>query len=252
MPASMTRRTARTRGSVVLAVLVLALAGCSSATSSSASSPSSGGPTSSATPSPSGSALSPSPSVTASSVSPSPSGSTSAPTVGPTTPATVTTVVITVQGCPKGCRIFAEQDGTATHPLASPWQVSAVVANGRVTLKVPVAKTRGLHFAVSCPGDVCNSSNAQPVVVMRYRGIAVGATVTDAVAKSRTQASPCWAGSTSATATFALHVTAFPDQILDRKAQSIRAWMSPQAAVVPGTWYDTYRGGLGTQDSVPC
>jgi len=249
MSATVTLRPARARGSVAMAVLVLALAGCSSAASSSASITSPSGTPSSTSPSASVSA--PSPSVSPTSVSPSPSGSTT-PTVGPTAPATVTTVVITVQGCPKGCRIFAEQDGTATHPLASPWQISALVSNGRVTLKVPVAKTRGLHFAVGCPGDTCNSSNAQPVVVMRYRGIAVGATVTDAVARTRTQASPCWAGSTSATAAFTLHVTAFPDQIFDRKAHSIRAWMSPQAAVVTGTWFDTYRGGLGTQDIVPC
>jgi len=248
MAASTTLRTARTRGSVAMAVLVLALAGCTSAASSTAS------PSGTAsTPSPSVS--SPSPSVSASSpsvsASTSPSVSTT-PTVGPTTPATVTTVVITVQGCPKGCRIFAEQDGTATLPLASPWQVSAYVTNGRVTLKIPVAKTRGLHFAVSCPGDVCNSSNAAPVVVMRYRGIAVGATVTDAVARTRAQASPCWAGTLSSRATFAMHVTVFPDQIFTRKAHSIRAWMSPQSEVVPSTWYDTYRGGLGTQDVVLC
>ena len=233
MPVSITRRTVRARGSVAMAVLVLALAGCSTAASSSASS-SSG-----------------TPSDTTSSQPGSPSGSTT-PTVGPTAPPTVTTVVITVQGCPKGCRIFAEQDGTATLPLASPWQVSALVMNGRVTLRIPVAKTRGLHFAVACPGDLCNSSNAQPVVVMRYRGIAVGSAVGDAVAKNQDQASPCWAGTLSATAALAMHVTVFPDQIFDRKAHSIRAWMSPQAAVVPGTWYDTYRGGLGTQDVILC
>jgi hypothetical protein len=59
-------------------------------------------------------------------------------------------------------------------------------------------------------------------------------------------------GTTATAATFALHVTAFPDKILDRSAHSIRAWMSPQVAVVPGTWEPTYRGGLGTQDSVLC
>ena len=255
MSAPITRRTARARGSALMAVLVLVLAGCSSAASSSASSttPSSSPSASPSSPagSPSASASSPSPSVPTSESSPSPSTSTT-PTVGPTSPATVTTVVISVQGCPKGCRIFAEQDGTATLPLATPWQVSALVIDGRVTLRIPVATTRGLHFAVTCPGDTCNSSNAQPVVVMRYRGIAVGAAVSDAVAKSQGQASPCWAGTLSASAALTLHVTAFPDQILDRKAHSIRAWMSPQSAVVPGTWYDTYRGGLGTQDVVLC
>jgi hypothetical protein len=234
-----------------MAVLVLALAGCSGGTASSTSSP-----TTPSTSTPSASLSSPSPSVTstspAPSVSPSSASPSSTPSTSPTTPATVTTVVVTVQGCPTGCRIFAEQDGTREHPLASPWQISALVSHGTVTLRVPVARTRGLHFSVGCPGDVCNSSNAAPVVVLRYRGIAVGATVTDAVAKSRTQASGCWVGTTSATATFALHVTVFPDTIFDRKAHSIRAWMSPQVAVLPGTWMPTYRGGLGTQDSVLC
>ena len=195
--------------------------------------------------------------MTASSPSPTDTGSPSesatvTPSTSPTAPATVTTVVITVQGCPTGCRIFAEQDGTQADPMRTSWQTSALVRNGTVTLRIPVARTKGLHFAVGCPGDVCNSSNAEPVVVIRYRGIAVGSTVTDAVARTRPQASGCLAGTTAATATFSPHVTAFPDTIFDRKAHSIRAWMSPQAAVVPGTWMSTYRGGLGTQDSVLC
>ena len=251
MPAPITVRTVLAHGRVLPAVLLLALAGCSSAASSSTSGQTPSGATSSTTTSPGTSASSPSPSASPTSAEPSPSSSTT-PTVAPTTPVAVTTVVITVQGCPEGCRMIAEQDGTATLPLASPWQVSALVTHGRVSLEVPVAKTRGLHFAVACPGDICNSSNAQPVVVMRYRGMAVGAAVRDAVAKDQAQASPCWAGTLSATAKFALHVTVFPDQVLDRKAHSIRAWMSPQAAVVPGTWYETYRGGLGTQDVVLC
>ena len=87
---------------------------------------------------------------------------------------------------------------------------------------------------------------------MRYRGIAVGATVSGRGGKDAEQASACWAGTAAATATFTLHVTSSRTTIFDREAHSIRAWMSPQVAVVPGTWYDTYRGGLGTQDSVLC
>jgi hypothetical protein len=49
-----------------------------------------------------------------------------------------------------------------------------------------------------------------------------------------------------------MHVTVFPDTIFERKAHSISAWMSPQADVIAGTWLSTYRGGLGTQDSVLC
>ncbi len=245
MRASIPPIAARARGGAAMAALVLALAGCSGATTSSTSSP-----TTSTTPGASSSSSSPS--VTSTSPTPSSTSPSGTPSTGPTAPATVTTVVITVQGCPTGCRIFAEQDGTREHPLATPWQVSTLVRDGRATLLVPVARTKGLHFSVGCPGDVCNSSNAAPVVVLRYRGIAVGASVTDAVAKSQTQASGCWVGTTSATATFALHVTVFPDTIFDRKAHSIRAWMSPQVAVLPGTWLSTYRGGLGTQDSLLC
>ena len=82
--------------------------------------------------------------------------------------------------------------------MRTSWQTSALVRNGIVTLRIPVVRTRGLHFAVGCPGDVCNSSNAEPVVVIRYRGIAVGSTVTDAVARTRTQASGCWVGTRAA------------------------------------------------------
>jgi hypothetical protein len=244
MSASVISRTARGGGSVAMSVLVLVLAGCSAATSSTGSSPApSASPSSS---SPSVIPSSPTPSVSPSSATPS------TPSPDPTSPATVTTIVVTVRGCPTGCRIFAAQDGTRADPTRTSWQVSALVRDGRVTLKVPVARTKGLHFSVGCPGDVCNSSNAAPVVALRYRGLAVGATVTDAVARTRTQASGCWAGTTAATASFALHVTVFPDTILTRRAHSIRAWMSPQVAVVPGTWESTYHGGLGTQDSVIC
>lgn len=248
MPITVASSSVRARGSVAMAVLALVLAGCSGAATSSASSPpptspsaSSASPTTSVSTTPSASAT----------VTPSSSATTSA-TSSPTTPATVTTVVIRVQGCPAGCRIFAEQDGTQADPMRTSWQISALVRDGLVTLKVPVARTAGLHFAVTCSGDFCNSSNAEPVVVLRYRGIAVGATVTDAVARTRQQASACWVGTTAATARFSLHVSVFPDTIFDRTSHSIRAWMSPQVAVVPGTWQSTYRGGLGTQDSVLC
>jgi hypothetical protein len=164
----------------------------------------------------------------------------------------VTRLVVTVTGCPAGCRIHAGQDGTATKPLDNPWDTSGLVVNGRVTLTIPVARTVGMHFSVSCPGDYCNASNAAPVVVLRYRGLAVGATVSDAVARTRPQASGCWVGTTSADSAIALTVTAFPDTIYERKAHSIRVWASPQLDVVPATWETTYRGGLGTQEGWPC
>ena len=124
--------------------------------------------------------------------------------------------------------------------------------DGRVTLQLPTRRTIGMHLAVTCSGDICNSSNAAPVVVLRYRGIRVGAVVTDAVARTRSQASGCWVGTTAATVSLALHVTVFRDVILMREAHSIRVWASPQVEVVTGTWSPTYRGGLGTQDVVLC
>ena len=238
MSGPLTGRKVRAPEVVAVGVLTLLLAGCGSSPSANGTSPTTASP----------SATHASPITT---VTPSPTR-TSAPTTSAPTPATVTTVVITVRGCPKGCRIFAEQDGSTSHPLARPWQISALVRDGQVTLNVPVARTRGLHFAVGCSGDVCNSSNAAPVVVLRYRGVAVGAVVTDAVARTRTEASACWAGTTSAAEAFTLDVSVFPDRILTRQAHSIRAWMSPQVEVVPGTWTATYRGGIGTQDVVLC
>ena len=251
MYGSETARALRVSGTVVVAVVALALGGCSSSPPSTTSSSPTPTP-SSTSPSPTPSTTSPSPTTT----SPSPTAtSPSATATSPSpsaSPATVTSLVITVQGCPVGCRIFAEQDGTAAKPLARPWQISGLVRDGRVTLRVPVKRTVGMHFSVNCAGDYCNANNAAPVVVLRYRGIAVGATVTDSVARNRPQASGCWVGTTSATATIALHVTTFPDTIYERKANSIRAWASPQVAVVPSTWETTYRGGLGTQDIWPC
>jgi hypothetical protein len=212
---------------------VVAVAGCSS-TPSSTSSPTS-------TP-------------TGSSASATGSGTSSTPTSTPSTTATAattTTLVISLAGC-EGCKVFAGQDGTKTQPLATPWQVSGTVGSGRVTLTVPTRRTTGMHFAVTCGGDICNSNNAQPVVVLRYRDFPVGAIVEDGAAEQQTEASGCWAGTTSSTVRLHLSMTVFPDVIALRHAHSILVWASPQVAVVPGTWEATYHGGLGTQSEVLC
>ena len=124
--------------------------------------------------------------------------------------------------------------------------------SGRVTLRVPTNLTRGLYFGVSCSGDVCNSSNAAPVVALRYPAYAPGTTVPDSGAKAQKQASACWAGTSVAAVTIPLTMTVFPDVILTRQAHSIRVWANPQVAVVPGTWLATYKGGLGTQAIIVC
>jgi hypothetical protein len=109
-----------------------------------------------------------------------------------------------------------------------------------------------MSFTVACGGDKCHASNAQPVVVLRYQGQAVGAPVTDAVARNAKRASGCWAGTTESHVDLPLTVTFFADTIFDRKTQSMRIWADPQVAVVPATWETTWHGGLGTQDEVQC
>ena len=216
---------------------VVAVAGCSS-TPSSTGSPASTPTGSSASATGSSTSSTPTPTAT-------PTSSTTA------TAATTTTLVISLAGC-EGCKVFAEQDGTKTQPLTTPWQVSGTVRSGRVTLTVPTRRTTGMHFAVTCGGDICNSNNAQPVVVLRYRDYPVGAIVEDSAAEQQTEASGCWAGTTSSTVRLHLSMTVFPDIIALRHAHSILVWASPQVAVVPGTWEATYHGGLGTQSEVLC
>lgn len=204
-----------------------------------------GGPTTSEVPSPGSSATTASPAPT------SPSGVPPSSPGGSPVPAGMTRIDLVVSGC-EGCRIFAYQLGTLASPVADPTQVSGVVRSGRLSLLVPTNRTRGMYFLVACTGDRCNSSNAQPVVALEYRGQAVGSTLNDAAAATRKQASGCWAGTIASTARIELTATFFPDVIFTRRAYSMRIWANPQVAVVPNTWLDTYKGGLGTQTGLSC
>jgi hypothetical protein len=89
-------------------------------------------------------------------------------------------------------------------------------------------------------------------VALKYPGKAVGDLVSDSQAKTQERASGCWIGTTAQRASLVFTRTVFPDEITLRLAHSIRVWANPQVGVIPNTWQDTYRGGLGTQNYWTC
>jgi len=157
-----------------------------------------------------------------------------------------------VTGC-DACTITAIQVGPKDNYLPTPFLAEAKIVQGSAHLTVPTKYTSGMYFTMTCHTGLCNSSNAQPVVVLRYPDQALGAQVSDAIAGAEKTASMCWAGTTGSQAEFTLTTTVFADKdIAGNPSHSIRVWASPQVAVVAGTDSGTYAGGLGAQDFLHC
>ena len=223
------KRTSPRRLLNIVASLALigGLAGCG-ATSGGGATPTSSTPASPTNPTPD---------------SPSPSASASAEQ---------TVLTMNVQGC-DACTISAIQVGPKDNYFQTPFVAAGRVTGTQVTLAVPTKYTKGMYFTATCQTGQCNSSNAQPVVVLRYPNQPVGAMVGDAVAASQKTASMCWAGTTGSTASFSLTTTTFADKDLSGNPMtSMRIWASPQIDVVPGTDATTFHGGLGAQDFLHC
>ncbi|MEI8057587.1 MAG: hypothetical protein WCI29_09285 [Actinomycetes bacterium] len=183
--------------------------------------------------------------------SPTPSPATSESS-SPTTASGNTMLTMSVQGC-EGCTITAIQVGPKDNYLPTPFTAAGNVTSGQVSLTVPTKYTKGMYFTATCTTGQCNSSNAQPVVVMRYPDVAVGADVSDSVAAAEKSASMCWAGTTESSAMMALTTTTFAGKDAQgNPLQSMRIWASPQQEVVPGTDSNTYEGGLGAQNYLHC
>ena len=239
----MSKRQLRGRhAAVLLTAAAFVLAGCQATPAASVST----SPTATARPT-----KSPTPTATATATATATPSSTPSPSPSDTAVPTGTTV-ITVQlaGC-ENCTIYANQNA-ASGPGSQPIQVAATVRKGQATLRVPTAATNGMWFSLTCTGDICNSSNAMPVVALQYKAQAVGTSVTDTTAAAAHEASGCWVGTTDQQVSLPLTMTVFADTILGRKAHSIRVWANPQVATVDNTWLITWHGGLGTQAQLSC
>ncbi|CAB4956259.1 unannotated protein [freshwater metagenome] len=229
---------------IVLAAAAWALSACTSTAPEAA--PSTSASATESTESTSSSAAPTTPAESSS--APAPESTSPEPTVAPGD----TALTFTVTGC-DACTISAIQVGPQDNYLPTPFLVDAKVVNGKAELTVPTKYTSGMYFTMTCDTGLCNSSNAQPVVVLRYPDQAVGAQVSDAIAGAEKTASMCWAGTTDSRAGFSLTTTVFADEdMAGNPSHSIRVWASPQVDVVAGTDSTTYAGGLGAQSYLHC
>ncbi|WP_418059569.1 hypothetical protein [Pimelobacter simplex] len=160
-----------------------------------------------------------------------------------------TKVVVKVADC-EGCEVFLQQG------LRHSWWSSRVrrVHDGKVVFSVPSHRTRGLSIGITGTWEAStpHPSGFQAIVTLRYRGVAAGAEVTPAVARTKRQGSACYAGTRADRVVF--HVEARRQRIAGNGGPALTtlAWASPQTAVLPRTQERVYRGVFGAQDVVPC
>ena len=160
-----------------------------------------------------------------------------------------TRVVVRVADC-EGCAVFLQQ-GLRHH-----WWSSATrqVHDGKVVFSVPSSRTRGMSIGITGPWEAASPhpSGFQAIVTLRYRGVAAGAPVTEAVARSKRRGNACYPGTTADR--LVLHVQARKVRIAGNggPADTTLAWASPQTRVMAGTGQRVYGGIFGAQDVVPC
>lgn len=164
-----------------------------------------------------------------------------------------TTITMSVTGC-EGCVITpARTPADSTDVYNGP---KATVRNGVATFVVPTAQTSGMYFSIDT--DKPTQINAVPLIVFQYKGAAPGTTVTKAQGRAYKRASPCWTGTTAATAAISVTVArvlmpAFvPGKPNSHKKTAVpMAWVVPTLSA-PAPFWPLVKGVLATQDSVAC
>lgn len=175
-------------------------------------------------------------------------GSLAASTTAPSAAQAPTTrLTLSVTGC-DGCEIGLTQ---ALDGRRKVWQSKGkTVENGTVTWRLPTRRTHGLSITVLAPWD--GGAGYVPVVAFRYGGTRVGDAVTNATAKTKHRASPCWAGTTEDAVT--LPITVVHARSTNPPGDPIR---TPRAfASVTQDWEKpmerAFKGIAGTQDVIWC
>lgn len=180
--------------------------------------------------------------------------------IGPNISTGTTTITFTASHC-DGCTVIAYR--ALTNPTTVDTWGPVTIRGSTATLKVPTSKTKNMAFELakdSPNGEPYGSSNAVSVVIVGYRGIPTGSTVSAATALRQTSGSWCWAGTNQARITINLAYSVFYDADLATTFggtygdHSITEWASPTLPVVGG-FRDPgglYHGGGGEQDAPYC
>jgi hypothetical protein len=156
-------------------------------------------------------------------------------------------ITINVGGC-EGCIFTAASLWLSPSGEYRSWRANPRrVRDGQLSVSVPQARTRGLHFQVRDPSEI--PTDYMTYVAMRYRGLEVGKPVTNAQAAEARRAFGCWKGTTRESATLAVRVTRFPYRnMAGDSGKAIRPFMK-SGKKTTGTSSKTFRGALGAQDS---
>lgn len=160
----------------------------------------------------------------------------------------MTTITMNVSGC-DGCTIFPSQQLKSQD---EPWNgTKGRVKAGQVVLVVPTSRTNGMVFAIQAT-PMGAAINAEPLIVMSYKAVAPGTSLTKAQAMTYRRASPCWVGTTASA--FVMDVTVKPISVAafpSGRTKAPLAWANPmQPATAP--YWPTVKGMLATQNTVPC
>ena len=157
-----------------------------------------------------------------------------------------TKLTLEVAGC-DDCRILLVQ---AREGRAKSWEAPIrQVVDGEVSWKVPTKRTEGMTMFVLADWD---GSNYVPGVTMRYAGLKPGKTVTNAVAKTKSRAATCWAGTDADAVTIPITVVrAKTTNIEGERVDTPRAfasvtqeWLKPMQSA--------WRGITGAHDVTYC
>ncbi|WP_151081914.1 hypothetical protein [Nocardioides cynanchi] len=157
-----------------------------------------------------------------------------------------TTVTFAVPGC-SGCQIGVMN---GARRVENAWSVAPrTVRNGSISFRVPRPLTRGISATVVAPWE--GATGYTTVVAWRYAGHRVGDAVTLADARSRSEGSPCWGGTTSTDLTVPLTVrqvtvpgTTGPTAGTIAFARVTQPWLKP---LLPAG-----KGVIGSQEVIAC
>jgi hypothetical protein len=157
-----------------------------------------------------------------------------------------TKVTFTVPGC-TGCDLQVMSG--ALRPENTWVAASKKVTDGAVSFSVPRPETKGLSMTVVAPWE--GTTGYTTLVAFRYRGHAVGDSVSFADARSRKHGSACWGGTADSDVSIPLTVrkvtvggTTGPTDGTIAYADVTQSWLKPMMRAGKGV--------LGSQEVIAC
>jgi hypothetical protein len=160
--------------------------------------------------------------------------------------ATTTTVTLKVPTC-EGCRI---QLFRAVRGVPTIWQSRVkVVRDGMVSFTMANRNTHGMSMTVTAPWE--GNTGYVTQAAFRYNGQSVGSTVGFALARTKTRAAGCWAGTKRSAITLRLGVRKVTVPGNTGPTAGTIAWF-PRTQAWWRPMQDARKGVLGAQDVFFC